>query len=465
MSKKMFRTMCKPKLMVSLLALGLSACAIGPDYVKPKIDTPASFKEDGRWKTAQPMDASPRDAWWEVYQDEQLNNLVKILNEQSPGIAQAEAQYRQTKELLNQAESSLFPQITGNAGAKRGVNAGDAPVTKQYSVGVAASWQIDLWGSVRRAIEAGQAKEEGSVAQLAAIKLSSQAQLVTAYLQLVVADVQLKQLRDSENALKETLTLTSNQFKAGIVSDANVALAESQLKTARAATIDKQLTRAQLEHAIAAALGKPPASFALDVSKSTPHLPQLPSVLPSQLLERRPDIAVAERNMAVSNAQIGIAKAAYFPTISLSASGGYNGNAFSDLISAPNRIWSLGPQLVGNIFDAGATKSKTAQAVAVYDQSVASYKQTVLTAFQNVEDGLVAQSLLEQEERLQNEALLAAQRSELITKNQYAAGTVSYINVLTAQTTRINAEANLWNVRNRQYANSVAFIAAIGGSW
>ena len=461
MLKKMFR----PKLMVSLLALGLSACAIGPDYVKPTIATPTNFKEDGSWKTAQPMDVSPRGAWWEVYQDAQLNSLIAVLNEQSPSIAQAEAQYRQTKELLNQAEASLFPQINANAGAKRGeMNAGTA-VTKQYTAGISASWEVDIWGSVRRAIEAGKAKEEGSVAQLAAIKLSSQAQLVTAYLQLVVADVQLKQLQESEKALDETLKLTRNQFKAGIVSDANIALAESQLKTAQALTLDKRLTRAQLEHAIAVALGKPPASFSLDVSQSVPHLPQLPTVLPSQLLERRPDIAVAERNMAVSNAEIGIAQAAYFPSITLAASGGYTGNAISNLISAPNRIWSLGPQLVGTIFDAGVHKSQTAQAVAVYDQSVASYKQTVLTAFQNVEDNLVAQSLLQQEEKLQDEALTAAKRSEEITKNQYAAGTVSYINVLTAQTTRINAEASLWNVRNRQYTNSVAFIAAIGGSW
>ena len=461
MSKKTFR----PKLMVSLLALGLSACAIGPDYVKPKIDTPISFKENGEWKAAQPMDVSPRGAWWEVYHDDQLNRLVKELNEQNPTIAQAEAQYRQTKELLNQAEASLFPQITANAGGKRGeLNAG-APATRQYTAGLSASWEVDLWGSVRRAIEAGVAKEEGSVAQLAATKLSTQAQLVTAYLQLVVADVQLKQLRESEKALEETLTLTRNQFNAGVVSDANIASAESQLKTAQAATVDKALTRSQLEHAIAVALGKPPASFKLDVSASVPHLPQLPAVLPSQLLERRPDIAVAERNMATSNAEIGIAQAAYFPTINLSASGSYTGNVLSNLISAPNRIWSLGPQLVGTIFDAGVHKSQTAQAVAVYDQSVANYKQTVLAAFQNVEDDLIAQRLLQEEEKLQSEAVAAAQRSELITKNQYAAGTVSYINVLTAQTARINAEASLWNVKNRQYANSVAFIAAIGGSW
>ena len=461
MSKKMFH----PKLMVSLLALGLSACAIGPDYVRPKIDAPASFKENGEWKTAQPMDVSPRGAWWEVYRDEQLNNLVSILNQQSPTIAQAEAQYRQTKELLNQAEGSLFPQITATVGAKRGeINAG-APVSKQYSTNIGATWEADIWGSVRRAVEAGLAKEEGSAAQLAAIKLSSQAQLVTAYLQLVVADVQLRQLRESEKALADTLTLTTNQFRAGVVSDANVAAAESQLKTAQAATVDKALTRAQLEHAIAVALGKPPASFSLDVSKAVPHLPQLPAVLPSALLERRPDIAVAERNMAVANAQIGIAQAAYFPTINLSASGGYTGNAWSNLISAPNRLWSLGPQLAGTIFDAGVHRSQKAQAVAVYDQNVATYKQTVLAAFQNVEDDLIAQRLLAQEEKLQTEALVAAQRSELITKNQYAAGTVSYINVLTAQTTRINAEASLWTIRNRQYANSVAFIAAIGGSW
>jgi NodT family efflux transporter outer membrane factor (OMF) lipoprotein len=452
-------------LLYTAVALTLSACAIGPDYVRPKMDIPASYKENAQWKQATPADISPRGSWWQVYQDTQLNQLMDTLNAQNPGIAQAEAQYRQAKELLNQAEASLYPVVSANAGQSRGVSTAGNPVTTQYTLGASASWEIDLWGAVRRAVEAGEAKEAGSAAQLAAIKLSTQAQLVTAYVQLVVADKQLAILRENEKALADTLKLTKNQFLAGIVSDANVQLAESQLKSAQAATIDKQLTRAQLEHAVAVTLGQAPASFSLDVSQALPHLPQLPAGLPSTLLERRPDIAVAERNMAQLNAQIGLAESAYFPTLTLGASGSYRGSSLSNWISAPNRIWSLGPQLAATLFDGGARRAQTAQAVAAYDAGVAAYRQTVLSALQGVEDSLVAQSALAQEAQLQSAAVDAARRSEQITLNQYAAGTVSYLNVLTAQSTRITAESNLWTVKNRQYVNSVALIAAIGGNW
>ncbi|WP_139167009.1 efflux transporter outer membrane subunit, partial [Chromobacterium sphagni] len=302
-------------------------------------------------------------------------------------------------------------------------------------------------------------------AQLAATRLSSQAQLATAYLQLVVADVQLSKLTDSAKLLAQTLQLTRNQYAVGIVGDDAVASAESQWKTAQAVVVDKRLTRAQLEHSIAAALGQPPASFTLPAASQPPRLPQIPAGLPSTLLERRPDIAAAERNAAAANAQIGIAKAAFFPTLTLGASGGYHSPSFADWISLPNRVWSIGPQLALTLFDAGLRKAQTDQAIASYDASVASYRQTVLAAFQGVEDNLSAQSLLQQEADMQAAALNAAARAETITLNQYQAGTVAYLNVLSAQNSRINAENNLWNVKNRQYASSVALIAALGGSW
>jgi len=318
---------------------------------------------------------------------------------------------------------------------------------------------------VRRSIEAGRAQQDASAAQLAAIRLSSQAQLASAYLQLVVADQQVKQLQESEDAFKEMLTLTQNQVAAGTVSESNVALAESQLKSAQAQTVDKKLTRAQLEHAIAAALGQAPSTFSLAASDLEPHLPQIPAGLPSTLLERRPDIAAAERTMAASNAQIGVAKAAFFPTLTLSASGGYSSNSFANWISLPNRIWSLGPQMALTLFDAGLRKAKSDAAIAVYDASVASYRFTVLAAFQAVEDNLAAQSMLDQEAELQTAALAAARRSETITMNQYRAGIVDYITVLTVENTRLLAENNLWTIKNRQYVSSVALIAAIGGQW
>lgn len=455
----------KPSLSAILIALALAGCAAGPDYVKPKLDLPAAFKEDGRWKTAEPQDALPRGDWWTVYQDAALNRLMDTLNRQSPTIAQAEAQYREAQAQLRQAESSLFPTVSATASRSHGVSTAGNPSATSYNLGLSASWEVDLWGAARRAVEAGEAKQQASAAQLAAIRLSSQAQLATAYLQLTVADAQLANLRQSEQLLANSLQLTRNQYAAGIVGDDAVASAESQWKTAQAAVVDKRLTRAQLEHAIAAQLGLAPASFSLPAAAQTPRLPQLPPGLPSTLLERRPDIAAAERNMALANAEIGIAKTAYFPTLTLGASGGYRGASFADWVSLPNRVWSIGPSLALSLFDAGLRRAQTEQAVAAYDASVASYRQTVLAALQGVEDNLSAQSLLHEEAGLQSDALAAAKRAETIAQNQYRAGTVSYLNVLTTQNSRINAENTLWNVKSRQYAASVALIAALGGGW
>lgn len=461
----MHKISLRPLLPACLSALTLAACAIGPDYVRPNIAVPAAYKEDGRWKSAQPDDASPRGAWWEIYRDPQLDSLMDTLNRQSPTIAQAEAQYRLAKAQLDQAEASLYPTLGATAGRTRGVSAAGDAVSNNYSLGLSASWEVDLWGAVRRAVEGGKAKEAESVAQLAAVRLSSQSQLATAYLQLVVADVQLRQLQQSEALLLQTLQLTRNQYAAGIVGDDSVASAESQWQTAQAARVDKALTRAQLEHSIAAALGVAPASFSLPPSQQLPYMPQIPAGIPSSLLERRPDIAEAERSVAVANAEIGIAQSALYPSLTLSASGGYKGSSFADWVSLPNRVWSLGPQLAMTLFDGGALRAQVRQAVATYDSTVASYRSTVLSAFQAVEDNLVAQSHLAEEADMDDKALAAARRAETIALNQYHAGTVSYINVLSAQNTRISAEQSLWNVKNRQYAASVSLIAAIGGKW
>jgi NodT family efflux transporter outer membrane factor (OMF) lipoprotein len=475
-------TIMNKTVLALLLGSLLAGCAVGPDYVKPQMDVPVAYKESGQWKAAQPMDDSPRGDWWTICQDPRLNDLMDTLNRQSPTIAQAEAQYRQAQALLRQAQSGLYPTVGVTASATRSGNGSSnsssslnnnvnsttssrSGVSNSFSLGVNASWEADVWGGVRRSIEAGEATQAASAAQLAAIRLSSQAQLATAYLQLVVADQQIQQLLESEKALQDTLTLTQNQSAAGIVSDANVALAESQLKSAQAQRVDRQLTRAQLEHAIAAALGQTPSGFTLAANDFEPHLPQIPAGLPSSLLERRPDIAAAERNVAAANARIGVAKAAFFPSLTLSASGGYRSDSFADWVSLPNRIWSLGPQLALTLFDAGLRKAQSDAAIAAYDDSVASYRITVLTAFQAVEDNLAGQAMLDQQAELQTAALAAARRSETITLNQYRAGIVGYINVLAAQNTRLSAENNLWNVKNRQYVNSVALIAAIGGQW
>ena len=450
----------------AICGLLLMGCAVGPDYQRPQVDVPVQYKERGDWQAAQPKDESPKGDWWIVFGDDQLNRLMVELNRQNLSIVQAEAQYRQASALLRQAEAGLYPTVTATAARTRAVTSSSAgKVVTQNTLQGGASWELDIWGKVRRSVEAGEANQAASAAQLLAVKLSSQAQLASAYLQLAIADQQLAQLRESEKLLKETLDITQNQYAAGMVSDAAVAQAESQWKTAQASTIDKQLTRAQLEHAVAVAIGKTPASFALPAIQKVPHLPAIPANLPSTLLERRPDIAAAERSVAQANAQIGVAKAAYFPTLSLAASGGYTGSSFQNLIDAPNRIWSIGPQLALTVFDAGLRKSQTDQAIANFDATVASYRQVVLTALQEVEDTLVAQSHLAQESGLQTDALNAAIRSETITSNQYQVGMVGYINLLSAQNSRITAQNTLWTIKNRQYVNSVSLIVALGGDW
>ena len=461
----MNRALFRSTLMLCLVGLVLSSCSVGPDYVKPQVDIPPAYKESGQWQKARPMDDSPRGSWWTIFADKELDRLMEILNRQSPTISQAEAQYRQSQALLRQAEAGQLPSLSATASTTHGTLTPGAGVSTQYSVAASGTWEADVWGGVRRAIEAGEAKEAASSAQLSAIRLSSQAQLASVYLQLVVADQQLRQLEDSEKILQQTLVLTRNQYNAGVASPASVNLAESQLKTAQALRVQRQLSRAQLEHAIAASLGMAPAQLTLQPISLVPRLPQIPAGLPSTLLERRPDIASAERNMAQANAQIGVATSAFFPNLTLSASGGYRGASFADWISAPNQIWSVGPQLALSLFDGGLRRAQTDQAIAAYEASVASYRQTVLTALQAVEDNLSAQRLLAEQAELQQGALNAATRAETITLNQYRAGTVGYLSVLAAQNTRLQADNALWSVKSSQYSSSIGLISALGGSW
>lgn len=444
----------------------LTGCAVGPDYIKPETDIPAVYKEDDLWEMAEPADEYPKGQWWKVYQDPHLDKLMEKLNSQSQTILQAEAQYRQVQALLKQAESSLFPHFSLESSRTRGILSSNntAVSTQNQAIGT-LSWELDLWGGIRRNIEAGEASQQASLSQLEAIKLSSQAQLATAYLQLIITDLQIAQMEESENLLKESLKLTQNQYNAGIISDADVAQAESQLKIAQTAKIDLNLSRVQLEHAIAVSIGQMPSTFSVPIAKAHPYLPKIPVGIPSTLLQRRPDIASAERKVAEANALIGVAKSAFFPSLTLSASGGWKGTSFGNLFTVPNRIWSIGPAIALSIFDAGLRQAKTDEAIATYDEAVATYRQQVLTAFQEVEDNLAAQSMLEEESSLQGEAVSAAKRAEMITLNQYRAGIVSYIDVLVSQNSRISAENTFWNIRKRQFSSNVALIVAIGGKW
>lgn len=451
---------------LALAAALLGGCTVGPDYVRPDTDVPTAYKEDSLWKTAKPADEYPRGQWWRVFHDPELDRLMELHNRQNLTIAQSEAQYRQAQAMLRQAESALFPTLSMDANRSRGVLSNNSmKVSNENQLVGTLSWEVDLWGGIRRNIEAGEAGEQASKAQLEAVKLSSQAQLATAYLELIVTDRQILRLEESEKLLAESLKLTINQYNAGLVSDASVAQAESQLKSAQASTIDSKLARTQLEHAIAVSIGQPPATFSLPAAKADPYLPQIPAGVPSLLLQRRPDIAAAERRVAEANALIGVAKSAFFPSLTLSATGGWNGPSFGDLFTVPNRIWSIGPAIALTIFDAGLRSAQTDEAIAAYDETVAAYRQQVLTAFQEVEDYLAAQAMLGDEADMQSAAVAAAIRSETITRNQYRAGVVSYLDLLVAENNRISAENTLWDIRKRQFTSSVGLIAAIGGQW
>ena len=451
---------------LALAAALLGGCTVGPDYVRPDTDVPGADKEDSLWKTARPADEYPRGQWWRVFHDPELDRLMELHNRQNLTIAQSEAQYRQAQAMLRQAESALFPTLSMDANRSRGVLSNNSmKVSNENQLIGTLSWEVDLWGGIRRNIEAGEAGAQASKAQLEAVKLSSQAQLATAYLELIVTDRQIIRLEESEKLLAESLKLTINQYNAGLVSDASVAQAESQLKSAQASTIDSKLARTQLEHAIAVSIGQPPATFSLPAATADPYLPQIPAGIPSLLLQRRPDIAAAERRVAEANALIGVAKSALFPALTLSATGGWNGPSFGDLFTVPNRIWSIGPAIALTIFDAGLRSAQTDEAIAAYDETVAAYRQQVLTAFQEVEDYLAAQAMLGDESDMQSAAVAAAIRSETITRNQYRAGVVSYLELLVAENNRISAENTLWDIRKRQFSSSVGLIAAIGGQW
>lgn len=453
-------------------ALLLTGCAVGPDYTRPDAPIPAQYKQapaapvdayGARWQSAQPADEAPTGAWWRVFQAPELDALMAQLHEHTPSIAQAEAQYRAAQALLQQAQAKLFPTLDARLDAQRTGSAGQR--AEQYSAALAASWAPDLWGGVRRSIEANDAEAQARYARLAGVRLSAEAQLATAWLQWVIATQQLAQMRQSEAALAEAWQLTQHQYRAGIVTDGVVAQAESQLKSQQARRIECQLARAQLEHAIAAALGFAPIELELPATFTLPVLPELPAGLPSELLQRRPDIAAAERDMAAANARIGVARAALFPSLTLDASLGRRASVLDELFRAPNRFWALGADMLLSLFDGGQRRAHEAQMQAEYDAAVAAWRQTVLNALREVEDLLAARRLLAQQAETQRAAVQAARRAENIASNQYRSGTVSHLEVLTTQSNRLAAENSLWDIYSRQYSTAVALIAALGGGW
>lgn len=467
-------------------SLMLSACAVGPDYHRPPTLVPAQFEQVEGWKAAAPADALHRGEWWTLYNDPVLDELVGRLNVSNQNLASAEAQYRQARALVRSARASFFPSVTTDAGVTRSGRGGGSSsvitgqtgqggntvstvrgggISEDYQATLGASWELDLWGKLRRTLSANSASAQASLADLAAARLSLQSELVQNYLQLRIMDEQKRLLEATVSAYERALRLTQNQYNAGIVPRSDVSQAQTQLKSAQAQVIDLQWQRAQLENAIAVLIGVPPASFELAELTSIPRVPDVPAGVPSQLLERRPDIASAERNVAAANERIGVATAAYYPDLTISARGGYTNSGLSDLFSLPNRFWSLGPSLAVTLFDAGARRAEVERSEAAYDQTVATYRQAVLTGFREVEDYLVQLSVLEREAQVQQEALDAARESLRLIENQYRAGTIDFNSVVNVQATALNNERTNLTLLGSRLTASVQLIAALGGGW
>src|SRR5664280_510157 len=454
------------KILLVILVM-ISGCSVGPDYKRPDAPVPSSFKELKGWREALPRDQEIRTKWWEAFDDSILNSLEEQVTVSNQSIALAESQYRQAQALVQLARANYFPTIGASAAFTRSQPAGNTTdIVNQHEVSLNATWEVDLWEKVRRQVESSKASAEASFADLQAMRLSMQAELALNYFQLRILDAQKKNLEDAVSAYGKALELTQNRYKAGVVAKADVAAAQTQLKSAQAQAIEVGVQRAQLEHAITILTGKPPADFSLTPVIFVQPQIKIPVAIPSDLLERRPDIASAERKMAAANALVGGAKAAYYPTLSLSGSLGYTSSELASLFTSPSFFWALGPTaLAATLFDGGARKAQTEQAMAAYDGTVAFYRQTVLEGFQDVEDNLAALRILDEEAQSQELAVKSARESVILTTNQYKAGIVSYLNVVTVQTIALTNERSAINISGQRLNAAVLLVKALGGGW
>jgi NodT family efflux transporter outer membrane factor (OMF) lipoprotein len=460
-----------PILIRFLIITQLTACAVGPDYVRPQTTIPVNFKEIKGWKQAQPRDNLLKGKWWEIFNDTRLNKLEEQVVIGNQSIAQAEAQYRQAQDLVRSAQSAFFPTANISANTNRfraasGQNVAVRGVKDLFGAAVALAWEPDIWGSIRRQVEANENTSQASAATLQALALSTQANLAMFYFQMRALDAQKGLFDETVRAYTKTLEITENRYAAGVVAKTDVVQAEAQLESARAQGINLGVQRANLEHAIAVLTGKPPAELSLSSMPFDLIPPPIPVTLPSELLERRPDIASAERKIAAANAQIGVAKAAYFPTLNLGASTGYQSNTLSTLFTAAKRYWALGPAGAAlTLLDGGGKNAQYKQTIDGFDASVAFYKQTVLTGFQEVEDNLSALRILEEEAKVQDKAVIAARDALTKITNQYQAGLISYVNVMVAQTVALDNQQTAVQLLGNRLVSSVLLVKALGGGW
>ncbi len=452
----------------------LAGCTVGPNYRRPAAEVPATYKEAGNWKPAQPNEQNLGGNWWELFEDPQLNSLELQVDVSNQNLKAAQAQYTQARALVRYSRADLFPTVSVNPSATRIKTSSNRPprsstfngiTYSDFQIPFELSYQLDVWGRVRRTVESSRDQAQASAADLATVNLSMHSQLALYYFQARLLDAEEQLLNSTVTQYEQALQLIESRYAGGIASDVEVQQAETQLETTRAQSIDVGVARAQYEHAVAVLIGKPPAEFRLPPLPLTTPPPSIPVALPSDLLERRPDIAAAERRMAAANAQIGVAKAAYYPNISLGAAGGFESSAITTLLSGPSVLWSAGPSAALTLFDVGRRRAASDQAIAAYDQAVANYRQTVLTGFQQVEDNVAALRILEHEAQVQQNAVTAAQKYLELATTRYKGGVTSYLEVTTAQSAALADEVTAVDILGRRMVDAVTLVQALGGGW
>jgi NodT family efflux transporter outer membrane factor (OMF) lipoprotein len=456
-----------------------AGCAVGPDYKRPAPVAPLAFKETEGWKAAQPQDAAPRGPWWEVFQDPLLNSLESQVAISNQNLAAAAANYEEARQLARSDRTGFLPTVSVNGSAQRAKSPGartaanggavvPGGTSNTFAASLQASWEPDVWGKVSRTVEADVANAQADAAELAALRLSTQSTLAQDYIQLRALDEKNRLLANAVKDYSRTLMISKNKYAVGVSARSDVISAQSELDSTRAQLVDVGVLRAQLEHAIAVLVGKLPADLHLEFQDRVSLglvLPDIPLQVPSALLERRPDVAQSERLVAAANAKVGIQTAAYFPTLSLTGAGGFQGSPLHQLFTTPFRYWSLGGQIADSLIDWGARHDQVLAARAAYDGTVATYRQTVLTAVQQVEDNLSGLHILAQEAEIEDAAVAEAAEAARITLNEYNAGTVDYTTVVTAQVAELTNRESALTIRQSRLIDSVALIVALGGGW
>ena len=460
-------------LTVAALVLAVSGCAVGPDYQRPSTPDISTFKEAEGWVPAAPADALERGPWWSLFGDPVLDQLAARVEVSNQNVAAAVGAYAQARAVVREQRASLFPSVTLNGGANRSHSSSGSSATSvsggrtgnSFSASIGASWEPDVWGRLGRAVDSASASAQASAADLASARLSAQGELAINYLTLRQVDAQKALLDNTLTGFRRTLEITQNRYSAGISAKTDVLQSQTQLANAQADDAGLVRQRAQLEHAIAVLVGEAPGNFSMARAAWNPSVPEVPVGVPSTLLQRRPDIAAAERRVAVANEQIGIARSAYYPSLPLGASYGFGASRVADLFSASSSVWSLGLSAAQTLFNAGATTARVQGSEAAHAQAVARYRQTVLTAFQGVEDELAATRVLLTQQDLRRQASEAADQVEQQVLNRYRSGQVSYTEVITAQATALSARRALVQAMADRQTTAVALIQSLGGGW